>query len=197
MILQEYSFVSKHIDGESNAADGLSRQIFMMTLKSNPHPAYTDTDKENILRHYHITSGHGTAHNMWFLLKGKYNWNGMRQDVIKYVKGCLVCLKNGGEIKNTENNIIQTLFTNELWEIDLLGPLTGTDGTNKFIVVTVDHYSKWLDAEIIEKKDASKTCKAIEKIILRNGTPKTIMTDNGLEFRNSSIQALSQKYGID
>lgn len=133
---------------------------------------------------------------MNFLMLDKYYWKNIKKDINNYVKECLVCLKAGYKIPNTKNVILKTTYTNELWELDLLGPFRGESGAAKFILVSVDHYSKWVDAEILNAKDARTTHDALIKIIKRNGSPEKILTDNGLEFRNQEIIKLKEKYGF-
>lgn len=195
MTLQEYSFIPKYICGETNSADGLSRQVFNL-CKANKANQLQAHDKQLILQDYHTTSGHGSLANMQFLLKGKYNWKGRKNDIKQMIEKCTTCNKSGGQIINTLNKPITTQYTNELWEIDLIGPLKGSDEKNKYILVAIDHFSKWVEAKILKEKTAINTCQAINEIIEKNGSPTTILTDNGLEFKNKHINELQTKYGM-
>lgn len=119
--LQEFSFRIKHIKGEENAADGLSRppdqlRVISRTVKDK----IEEQDKKQILKEYHIESGHGSTNNMKFLLKSKYHWEGIYKDIEEYVRSCEVCQQGGNHKINTKNRIIKTSRPNELWELDTI-----------------------------------------------------------------------------
>lgn len=110
----------------------------------------------------------------------------MKRDIEDLCKSCEICQKGGGPRINTKNKTISTSRTNELWECDLIGPLKGEDGQNKFVLVMIDHYSKWVETKILGRKTAYSTAKAIEEcIIKKHGTPERILTANGAEFKNN------------
>lgn len=73
MQLQEYKFNVEYIKGEDNIADGCSR-IFSKEIRiSSITQDFTEEDKVKILTAYHIETGHGSASNMKFSIKGKYS----------------------------------------------------------------------------------------------------------------------------
>ena len=85
----------------------------------------------------------------------------------------------------------------ELWEIDLIGRIPGSENSNCFIFVAIDHYTKWVEAKALNHKNAEEIGKAIEEIIIRkHGTPEKILTDQGTEFLNDIVQGIASKYGI-
>lgn len=199
--IQDYNFTPVYIKGEENFADGLSRQNRICTLTEGKRKIDTEKEKSllnSILNQYHNISGHGSSKTMRFMLNRKYYWDNMQRDIEKFCKSCEICQKRGGPRVNTKNKIIATSRTNELWECDLIGPLKGEDGTNKFLLVMIDHYSKWVETKILERKTAYSAAKAIEEcIIKKHGTPERILTDNGTEFKNKETQELTTKYGFE
>lgn len=197
--LQEYDYECVYIKGEENKADGLSRYVnsccTSQKTKDKRITIHKNDEKNLIISEYHIKTGHGSPNNMKFLIREKYFWEGMFNEIENFVKGCITCQKNGGERIQTKNKIIRTERPNQLWQCDLIGRLTSHDGSNKFIFVAVDHYSKWVEAKIINRKTGIEIKEAIEDLIIKkHGIPETLLTDNGLEFRNSHITDLSKKY---
>lgn len=67
--LQEYKFIPIYIKGERNAADLLSKKCNSINITE-----YSENNKKEILDTYHLNSGHGSANNMIYLFKEKYNW---------------------------------------------------------------------------------------------------------------------------
>jgi hypothetical protein len=67
--------------------------------------------------------------------------------------------------------------------LDTVGPLPKTKNGNKYVLVAIDHYSKWCEARPIKDHDAPIATKFLEEeIICRFGVPKFIFTNNGGEW---------------
>ena len=68
----------------------------------------------------------------------------------------------------------------------------------RFILVVIDSFSKMLYAEPIKRKSADYMADAIDKIFEQfDFFPNSLITDRGLEFYNSKVQAVLKKYGIN
>ncbi|MGL5707191.1 MAG: integrase, partial [Aeromonas sp.] len=135
---------------------------------------------------------------MIFLMKDKYSWKGIFKDIENYCQSCQTCLKSGGPRINTKNRIIATTRPNQLWQCDLIGRLKNEEGKNKFIFVAIDHYSKWTEACVLDRKSAQLTAEAVQKLIIdKHGSPESILSDNGLEFCNGQIKEICGKYSIE
>ncbi|XP_064971613.1 uncharacterized protein LOC135616356 [Musa acuminata AAA Group] len=81
--------------------------------------------------------------------------------------------------------------------LDLLGPFPPASGQRKYIVVGVDYFTKWVEAEPL----ATITERQIEKFVWRNlvtrfGLPKTIITDNGPQFASGKFREFCESHGI-
>lgn len=135
---------------------------------------------------------------MKFLLKSIYKWPGIGQDAEKFHQKCGICMKSGDALQNTKNKIIQSTRPNEIWEVDLIGRIPGSSGSNRFIFMAIDHYTKWLETVIIEHKTSENVVEAVKTLIIKkHGSPRKIFSDQGLEFDNNSIRQLSNEYGIE
>ena len=66
------------------------------------------------------------------------------------------------------------------WGLDILGPLPIGKGQCKFIIIAVDYFTKWAEAEplatITEQKIRNFVWRAI---ICRFGIPRALVSDNG------------------
>ncbi|RWV76896.1 hypothetical protein GW17_00062366 [Ensete ventricosum] len=81
--------------------------------------------------------------------------------------------------------------------MDLLGPFPPASGQRRFLIVGVDYFTKWLEAEPL----ASITERQVEgfvwkNIITRFGLPRAIITDNGTQFNNTKFKTFCQSYRI-
>jgi hypothetical protein len=67
--------------------------------------------------------------------------------------------------------------------MDTAGPLPETKSGNRYILVAIDHYSKWCEAKAVADHGAKTAARFLEdEVICRYGVPKFVLTDNGGEW---------------
>jgi len=65
------------------------------------------------------------------------------------------------------------------WGVDILGPFPKETGQHKFLLVTIDYFTKWVEAEAVASITENKVRQFIWKnIITRFGVPKAMIFDN-------------------
>ena len=78
-----------------------------------------------------------------------------------------------------------------------MGPFLTTIRQLKFLVVGIDYFTKWVEAEtlaiIIEKNIRSFFWK---NIICRYGIPRVLVSDNGKQFNNNAFRDFCSELGI-
>jgi len=69
--------------------------------------------------------------------------------------------------------------------LDIAGPLPKTKLGNRYILMAIDHYSKWCEAKAVANPSAKTASRFLEdNIICRYGVPRFILTEmveNGLQ----------------
>jgi transposase InsO family protein len=71
----------------------------------------------------------------------------------------------------------------QLWQMDIVGGVCLTDGTEARIVTGVDDHSRFcISALIVPRATARPTCEALALAMRRHGVPTQILTDNGKVF---------------
>jgi hypothetical protein len=90
-----------------------------------------------------------------------------------------------GSIRS-EDEELKSIPVNDLFHrvaMDITGPLPKTNLGNKYILVAIDHYSKWCEAKAVADHGAKTAARFLEDdIICRYGVPKFVLTDNGGEW---------------
>jgi hypothetical protein len=66
-----------------------------------------------------------------------------------------------------------------VWGLDIVGLLRKVPGGYKHLLVTVDKFSKWIEAHPITNLISEKVVSFFTDIIHRFGVPNSIITDNG------------------
>jgi hypothetical protein len=80
--------------------------------------------------------------------------------------------------------------------MDTTRPFPETKLGNKYILLAIDHYSKWCEAKAIVDHGAKTTAKFLEDdIICTYGVPKFVLIDNGGEWV-AEFDVMCKDYGI-
>nr|GEU52272.1 reverse transcriptase domain-containing protein [Tanacetum cinerariifolium] len=85
-------------------------------------------------------------------------------------------------------NSIQVCEIFDVWGIDFMGPSSSSRG-NKYILVVVDYFLKWVEAKALPTNDARVVCKFLKNLFAIFGTPRAIISDRGSHssYENSLI----------
>ena len=109
----------------------------------------------------------------------------MYNDIQSWVSTCVDCALKKGDPKSKlgKYSQIHTEKPLDLIATDIMGPLPQTEKGNKYIILFMDHFSRWIEA-IAAKSTDSKTLanKFIKHIICKHGTPKQLLSDCGSNY---------------
>ena len=80
-------------------------------------------------------------------LRRRCYWPKMNQEIAEYIKTCEICqsIKPPNQYNNPELQPILTSHPLELITTDLMGPCQETENKNKYILIIIDHFTKWMD----------------------------------------------------
>ncbi|MCP4195504.1 MAG: hypothetical protein GY768_33305, partial [Planctomycetaceae bacterium] len=100
-----------------------------------------------ILHHAHDMMGHRANKTTWTRVARKFYWPGMAETVETYVKTCIACqrFKLHNPRRRQELHSIVSHHFNDLVQVDFETLSLTTTGF-KYVLVVIDHYSKWADA---------------------------------------------------
>ena len=83
------------------------------------------------------------------------------------------------------------------WGLDIMGPFLIATRQLKFLVVGIDYFTKWVEAEalatIMEKNVRSFVWR---NIVCRYGIPRVLVSDNRKQFDNDSFSNFCSQLGI-
>jgi hypothetical protein len=99
----------------------------------------------------------------------------------------------------SEDENLKTIPICELFyrvAMDTTGLLPKTNVGNKYILIDIDHYSKWCKAKVVVNHGAKTTSKFLEDdVICRYIVPKFVLIDNGGEW-GVEFDVMYKDYGI-
>ena len=122
----------------------------------------------------------------------------MKADIVDYVKSCQICQKRDRKKGETALNPIKK-FPKPFYQVgmDVMGPLPMTLSGKRYIVIAVDHFTKWVEIRALESNDAQSIASFFyEDVICRHGVPEILTTDQGTEFINELLTILTNTYQI-
>jgi hypothetical protein len=80
--------------------------------------------------------------------------------------------------------------------LNTIRQLPKTNNGNRYIIVVIDHYSKWVEAKVVVEHKMEISAKFLEnEIICKFGVPRYVLTNNGGEWADKFDQ-LCKNYGI-
>jgi hypothetical protein len=78
------------------------------------------------------------------------------------------------------------------WGVDLCKmPFKSVSG-NRYVVVMVEHFSKWIELVPIPEKTSHHTAAALRGVLCRYGAPAEVLTDQGEEFQGEFAELLTK-----
>jgi hypothetical protein len=130
----------------------------------------------------------------------RYFWYNRTECVKIVVKMCQPCqmVKNEGSIRSGDEQLKSIPICDLFHKValDTAGPLPETKLGNKYILVVIDHYSKWCEAKAVADNGAKTVARFLEdEIICRHGVPKFVLTDNGGEWA-AKFDVMCKDYAI-
>lgn len=83
------------------------------------------------------------------------------------------------------------------WGLDIIGPFFKATGNRRWILVAIDYFTKWAEAEALANIQDVDVKKFVWKnIITRFRVPKSLVSDNGLQFDSKVFRKYCGELGI-
>ncbi|XP_050222338.1 uncharacterized protein LOC126672432 [Mercurialis annua] len=124
----------------------------------------------------------------------------MEADCIHFIRRCHNCQIHGdlSHIPPSELHSLTSPWPFSAWGIDIIGKIhpTASNG-HEFIVVSIDYFTRWVEAESYKILGAKQMAEFIEtRLICRYGIPHHIVSDNGVQFQ-AEVKQLLRENGIE
>ncbi|CAJ2653138.1 unnamed protein product [Trifolium pratense] len=131
-------------------------------------------------------------------LRAGFYWPTMQADAKEHVKKCNKCQRHG-DMHLAPPNELKTLSSPwpfSWWGMDLLGPFPTAAGQNKYLIVAVDYFTKWIEAEPLANITTFNVLRFFKRNILaRFGIPQVVVTDNGTQFTDKKVREFMTRIG--
>ncbi|CAI7732521.1 unnamed protein product [Closterium sp. NIES-53] len=152
-------------------------------------------EREAVIKEVHAKLGHFGHERTVQLLKTGWWWEGMQRQVKGWVEGCEACQRSRENLTQAKAEL-QSLLIHGLgfrWSLDLAGELPLSRGGKQYIVLMVEHVSKWLEVRAIPSKSSRHVAAAFkEQVIRRFGACAEVLMDLGTELQGEFKNMLEE-----
>ncbi|GJW21833.1 reverse transcriptase domain-containing protein [Tanacetum coccineum] len=142
-------------------------------------------------------SVHPGADKMYYDLRDRYWWPGMKKDIAEYVSKCLTCLKVKAEHQRPSGRLQQPEIPVWKWEeiaIDFVTKLPRTSSGHDTIWVIVDRLTK--SAHFLPMREDYRLARLyLNDIVARHGVPISIISDRDSRFTSRFWQSMQEALG--
>ena len=144
-------------------------------------------------------AGHRDFERTYDSISNKYFWLKMHSEIKKYCSTCHLC-QTKKFLNKPSAAPIKPIVVNTVWALlgfDIAGLLKVTANGNKYIMFAVDYFTKFRIAKASPDFTALATAKFVyEEIVCKMGTPKSIISDKGVNFQSNLFQQLCKLYKV-
>ena len=115
----------------------------------------------------------------------------MQKEALEYVKKCDQCQRFAPNIHQPGEklNPLSSPWPFAQWSLDILGPFPKAAGNKRFLLVSTDYFTKWVEAEALANiRDVDAKKFIWKNIVTKFGIPYTLISDNDLQFDSKAFR---------
>ncbi|XP_075499950.1 uncharacterized protein LOC142538523 [Primulina tabacum] len=127
-------------------------------------------------------------------------WPTLSQDSARVVQDCEGC-QHHSNFQNSPATLMKPIWAScpfDQWGIDIVGPFPIARAQNKFFLVAVDYFSKWVETEPLSKITEQEVLKFLWKdIVCQFGVPRRLISDNDRQVQGKEITSWCREMKIN
>lgn len=133
-------------------------------------------------------------------LRRYFFWPRMSTQIRDFISNCSTCKETKSPNQTLRPPMGAQILVEHPWQFlytDLLGPYPRSKAGNSYILVVLDKFSKFVLLKPLKRATAQEIVKFLESEVFHVfGVPKTLFSDNGVQYRSKELKSLLEKYGI-
>ncbi len=169
-----------------------------MEIRNDPVVLPRSMVEDTIDKYHHPPfSGHAKYDKIMDILEQRFWFQGMRDFVKAYVQSCHSCQRAKPSVTwEGQAKPFQGEFPNHIVHLDFTKGTGVTTKGNTHILAIIDNFTNFLRLYPVRAVDAETAALSLLEYITTLSCPVRIVCDNGSEFRNALIDALSSALNI-
>nr|XP_017239743.1 PREDICTED: uncharacterized protein K02A2.6-like [Daucus carota subsp. sativus] len=175
--------------------------LFRRTYSSPILKCIGPEEAEYCLREVHegICGDHMSAKGLAYkIIRQGYYWPNIHQDAMEFVKKCKNCqlFSNVPRLSPVLPSSVLSPIPFAVWGIDIMGPFPRAKGDLRYLLVSIDYMTKWVEAKAMRTINQQDVIRFMDNILMRFGLPRVLVSDNGPQFIGSDFESYLAERGI-
>ncbi|GJW56795.1 reverse transcriptase domain-containing protein [Tanacetum coccineum] len=132
-------------------------------------------------------------------MRSRYYWLTMHRDARETIRKCKDCQIHHPVPKEPQQLLtpITAPWPFYKWGIDIVGHFPEGPGKDKFLIVAMGYFTKWIEAKAMATISSTQVKKFVwNDIVCRFGLPGEIVSDNGKQFSGDPFKDWCEKLNI-
>lgn len=133
-------------------------------------------------------------------LKTHFWWPAMDADVSSWVENCSPCKEREKRLKLAVGSSTGHIAVpNQPWHsvcLDFIGPMEELPVAQRFAIVAVDVYSKWLAVKFVKDTTTDCTIMFLRNLFQDEDYPSVLITDNGTQLLSNKMLSFLSHCGV-
>lgn len=152
----------------------------------------------NILGSYHGKGIHFGMSKTNQLVSYLFYWPKMNESIEEFINACDICkISKSNQPKPAPVQSLPLVSRPvERIALDYCGPFQESDQGNKYLLVIIDHFTRFVRVFPVPAATSSISAKCLEEFIREEGTPSDVLTDRGTHFIGEAFQQMLKRKGI-
>ena len=149
-------------------------------------------ERTKLIEESHAQGHFGTQYVFKDLFNKGFYWKTMFKDIKAHINQCRPCVQYS--VMHEGFHPLMPMEASQPMQtvsIDTLGPLTTSSNGHNYILVMVDMFTRFVSLAPLISKSAEDVAQALLTTFSRLGFPSTLISDNGSEFKNSTLKAIT------
>ncbi|MCP3666770.1 MAG: DDE-type integrase/transposase/recombinase, partial [Gammaproteobacteria bacterium] len=159
-----------------------------------------ESERDHLLweLHYSPLGGHLGMDKTLEKVQRHYYWPKLRQDVLTYLRSCIVCASRQGQGRHYKSPLqpipvpAQPFVTLAMDIVKLCRTREG----NLFVLVSTDLFSKFVIASAMPDMTAESVAKVWLRDVLPFGAPARVLTDQGCQFTSELMKVVCESLQV-
>ena len=149
--------------------------------------------------HDSVFSAHQGKDKMKHRLRSRCYWPKMNIDIEQHIKECHTCqeTKPPSRYNQAELKPITSKKPLELVTTDIMGKLNTTKKGNNYIMVIIDHFTRWMELFALNTMEAIEVAEKLLEFTCRHGSPLKILSDQGTNYQSELLNELYEILDIE
>ena len=142
--------------------------------------------------HDHKTGRHLGRDKTLTKIRHRFYWYGMGRDVLIHVNTCAACSLNKRVQQHPRTHLqnYKAGCPGDRVHLDILGPFRESKRHNRYVLMIIDQFSRWLEIVPLPDQEAETIARAFfENFVVRFGVPFMAHTDQGRNFESDMFRS--------